>query len=520
MANKLLRSEKGKTIAFLTALNALRIVIQVELYRLGFVSLAADEFSRGMRAAQWSLHPQLNLLLDTRDTWLPLEKYLNGTVLMVWSDVVWAPRLTVFLASALLIVSLFLTIRYLFSNFWIAAASVTFISIHPWFVWLSATPMLDVYYLAFFFTGLYFLVVWLKSARRGYWAIAGVCFLISTGFHVPAWVAINIVNLLTLGYFFKDIRQKNYRHLFQLIGFYFIGNLLILLFSAIQYWDTGKVFLFLSKHTEYSKWYYNGYEVAGWEKLLYYPRLLLENLNPLFWLMVIAGFAFLYRERRQGVWKWTPLVLTLVVLIFDSFMNYLSVPATAAPGRYSLFYVIGLSPYLGYAVYQGVSFLRDRPVRWFRGVFAGMLILLYAANIVLESIRIPRFASEITSDAVSAGTYLNKLLADDPSSRYLLELKYWDFLGVQTTAWHYDNAIYDRIRSEVDRNTVSIIRQDPDGILSYLNETDVRYIVLHDDELKSIAKNLPRVRLIKKFGGWSIYELRRMDTNLNSTDGL
>lgn len=101
-----------------------------------------------------------------------------------------------------------------------------------------------------------------------------------------------------------------------------------------------------------------------------------------------------------------------------------------------------------------------------------------------------------------------------------MELKYWDFLGVQTTAWHYDNAIYDRIRSEVDRNTVSIMRQDPDGILSYLKETNVRYIVLHDDELKSIAKNLPRVRLIKKFGGWSIYELRRMDTNLNSTDGL
>ena len=70
---KLLNAEPKRSFIYLGALVFLKIILQAVLYRRGFISVSADEFSRGITAARWALHPRLNILADLQEVWLPLE---------------------------------------------------------------------------------------------------------------------------------------------------------------------------------------------------------------------------------------------------------------------------------------------------------------------------------------------------------------------------------------------------------------------------------------------------------------
>ena len=217
-----------RIIVFLCVLIVAKVFIQLALYENGFLSVSADEFARGIRAAEWAQNPSIDILSDIKATWLPFEKYLNGSVLLIWPDVIWAPRLTAFLASCFVVIILFLLIDLLFKNSLVAALSVSFVIFQPWFAWLSGTPMLEMYYLLFFFLGVYFFVYGIKNEKMVYWVLAGSSFLVATGFHVQSWVYINLFNLLTIGYFFKNLKQKKFTKVLTLIGFYVLGNALIM----------------------------------------------------------------------------------------------------------------------------------------------------------------------------------------------------------------------------------------------------------------------------------------------------
>jgi hypothetical protein len=79
---KMLRDQMRKRVEHEQSSHAwfiflLRFVIQIALYRSGFIALAADDFGRAIVAARWSVHP-------TRiwpGVWLPLHAYIIGTAL-------------------------------------------------------------------------------------------------------------------------------------------------------------------------------------------------------------------------------------------------------------------------------------------------------------------------------------------------------------------------------------------------------------------------------------------------------
>jgi hypothetical protein len=84
--------------------------------------------------------------------------------------------------------------------------------------------MLEMYYLVFFFTGVYLFIFWVNRDSKGFWFLAGLCFMVSTGFHVQSWVYVNLFNLITVLHLIKCIKQKDTRKIIQLFGFYFFGK--------------------------------------------------------------------------------------------------------------------------------------------------------------------------------------------------------------------------------------------------------------------------------------------------------
>ena len=351
--------EPIRSALFLSLLIVLKLIMQSLLVAEGIIGVSADEFARGIRAAKWSQQPRFDIVADLQATWLPLEKYLNGSVLILWPDVIWAPRATAFVASCILLVALFLLTYFLFDNFMSAALAACFIVSLPWYGRLSGTPMLDIYFLAAFAGGLVLILAWLQESDRGSWFWAGCCFMIAGGFHVQSWTLINLVNLATIPYLIRYRPQKRVNRIQQLIGFYFLGNGIPIAYSVVAYITGGHPLAFLEKHTTYSKWFYGGYEVSISEKVLYYPELIVRNASPALWVLPAVAVVLLLRKEDER-WRLFPLFIAVASLVLSTLLNVLSVPATAAPGRYSLFYLLMLSPYVAYGTVRLFVFAKDR----------------------------------------------------------------------------------------------------------------------------------------------------------------
>lgn len=503
---KICKNEHRCAVVYLISLNVARLVVQVYLFQQGFLSVSADEFARGIRAAKWAQSLNIDVLADVQGIWLPFEKYLNGLTLLIWPDTILAPRATVFIASCLLLVVLYYLVRYLFSSNTAAFLSTLFISFQPWFVWMSGTPMLEMYYFALFFAGLLLLLIWLKEQRRGYWIGAGVCFLLSSGFHVQSWTLINLVNLLTLPTFFSFVRQKEWRTVFNLIGFYFLSNGLIIAFSLFEFLYTGEMFAFLAKHTSYSRWYYDGYNVPALEKFLYYPRLVWGNTNVAIWVGLAVGLAFWVQDKARR-WAIFPLVLTLAGLLLNSTMNIFSGPPSAAPDRYSLFHVIVFSLYVGYGL-DRLMMLKPGSLPKY-GRFATRLgaLLLLVYGLWWSGQRIPNYPQGMSQDSVDVGKAVNSLLATNPGT-FMVELHYWDFLSIELAANHFDDVQYDRLRDSRNRDIPSVFAQDNVTLCQELAVLpDLRYVVLMDTNLKARVEQLSYLEPVQNEGRWTIYQV-------------
>lgn len=492
-------------IVYLLGLNLVRAAVQIYLFQRGFISVAADEFARGILAAKWAKAPTINLSADIQGTWLPFEKYLNGAALLVWPDEIITPRVTVFIASCLLVVIIYGLASFLFASKTTAVASTLFISFQPWFVWMSGTPMLEMYYFALFFAGLLLLLIWLKEQRRGYWFWAGLCFMLSSGFHVQSWTLLDLVNLLTLPALFKYLRQRDQANVLKLIGFYFLSNGLIIAFSLFEFLFTGEMFAFLAKHTSYSKWYYDGYNVPALDKFLYYPRLVWHNANTAVWAGLALGLLFWVRlEARR--WAIFPLLLSLAGLLLNSVMNIFSGPPSAAPDRYALFHIIILSLYVGFGAASLLMLKSDWP-RYGRYAAGLTALLLLAYGLWWGGSRLPDYPQGMSLDSVNVGQTVDTLLAENPGP-FMIELRYWDFLAVELTANHFEDVVYDRVRDTLNRDLPSIFAQDGAALCQTLAQyPDLRYVLLLDEASKTRAEATSYLKALQDEGRWTIYQV-------------
>lgn len=499
---------KGRIIAVLILLVTLKVIVQTALFQDGFISVSADEFARGIRAAQWAQHPSINIINDVNDIWLPFEKYLNGSLLLLWPDAIWAPRATVLIASFLLTIVLFFLVYELFGDYTIATISGLFLIFQPWYAWLSGTPMLEMYYFLFFFLGVYLFILWVKREKTVYCYLAGLSMLVSTGFHVQSWVYINLFNLITVAYLIKIIQQKNIRKIIQLLGFYILGNLLILVFSAVEFLNTGNVFGFLASHTSYSTWFYGGYQESILQKALYYPRLIMNNLSTTAWIFFILALFFLIRDRDRK-WKIYPLIFLLLALTVNSAMNIISVPATAAPGRYSVIYIILISPYLGYAWVEVLGQMRTVSAKTIKYAVIVLSSVLILHTIVWGIQKLLTYPKTISPDAMYTGTFIREKLNQYPENEvpnYMVELVYWEFLGVEITAGYFNEIVYDREYDIYNRDTQSIFLGEIEDLLSVLLAQNVKYIALYSSTTKDVANQLSYLLPIQETSHWKIFE--------------
>jgi 4-amino-4-deoxy-L-arabinose transferase-like glycosyltransferase len=505
--NHLNLSRRSAVVLFMAALTAVRTLLQCQLYRQGFISVSADEFARGLRAFAWSERLRINPLADLISPWPPFEMYLNGLAIRLIGDPLVAPRITVFIASCFLLLVLFALVERLFQSWVTAALSVLFVAAQPWFIWLSGTPMLEIYFLACFIGGLYFLIVWLQEKSGRGWLYAGLLFFLASGFHVQSWAQINLVNLFTLYFLFQFFKRRQFTQVARLLLFWIISNSFILFNGVAEYFATGQLFGILASHTSYSLWYYGGYDVPVSEKLFYFPRIVWRGIPLWGWIAAGVGlFLIFLGESRPS--KLLFLALGAVTLTLASLFNLASGPPSAAPDRYALFYLILLAPYAAYGFYQ-LAVCGRRPVETKEYGWIMALAALFVVLLLQDARAANQFPRGMANDTVETGRWLRQATNEQDllprGKMILLEARYWDFLALELMIGDNDKLLYDREHDYLNRENPSRLLEEAEAVENWLTAGQVSLAAWRDPVLKERADNLPFLIRLQNVGEWAIY---------------
>jgi len=181
-------------------------------------------------------------------------------------------------------------------------------------------------------------------------------------------------------------------------------------------------------------------------------------------------------------------------------------PATAAPGRYSLPFIIFLIPYsaLGiYALFANSGYFTNA---FFRQAFFVILIVTILAVNLRQS---GKFVHRTEKIAVNVGLYLKNLIESETVKRgqsVIVELTdNYDYLSVKLAARHFDRILFDRDYGE-NQNS-EFIAMDENDIVQYLNKNSAKYVAARNDSIKARLGNLNFVHKINQFGDWEIYSV-------------
>lgn len=490
------------------ALLCAKLALGIYLYRLGFLSLSADEYSRGITAARWALDGDLPLGIYM-NAWLPFETYVNGLALKIWDNVIWTPRITVFIFSCALLVYFLKLVQYLFESLVVTLIAGFFLVFNPWFVWLSGTPMLDVYYLAPFVAGLYYVTKWMEERRSVFLLAGGILFFLSTGFHSQGWILVNAANLFVAGFAAGFLRKKNWRAVSETAGFLLLSNLFIVLYLPIERSATGEWLHMFMDHAARTLPYYADYDVGLREKLAYYPRLVYQSASWIVWLFFPVGTYAALRGRRKAAALF-PLAAGLLALAVYSVYNVYSVPAAAAPGRYALPFFILFAPYSALGIYT--LFFRNfrAPIGW---PLRGAAVVLVAYLLWTSFLKLSDYETKGAREAVNVGLFVRDAMESkwpDGNGTIIIERAYWDFLYVRLAVEHFGLVRFDRpITDEYAGTPSDFLSMSDEEILARLKKENARFIIVRDPALKEKLSGLGFIRKARDSDEWVAYEIER-----------
>ncbi len=189
------RNESFYIILFLAAIIALKLGLAYSLWRSGYIEYDADGFTRSVRAWEWH-NGTVKLEVDA---WLPLQFWLNGSLMNLWPDLLRVPRAVNLLCSIGTTINFFFIGRFLFGRI-NGYATALLTALFPWEIWFGLSGMSESLTHFFLSLGLVFLVGWLRDEKAGLgWLVAAsIGFLGATMLRYEAWFY-SAVYLLLVG---------------------------------------------------------------------------------------------------------------------------------------------------------------------------------------------------------------------------------------------------------------------------------------------------------------------------------
>jgi hypothetical protein len=294
-----------------------------------------------------------------------------------------------------------------------------------------------------------------------------------------------VIDFAALWLLLEFCRTKQWSDAALHLGAMPFAHLYILFTLLTTYRETGNPLSFLGSHNEFTMHYYGGYAVSWVTKLIYYPKLLIKESNPIFGTFALYGVILAFEKGTQLRLRFLFLLGITVLGVFSIF-NIFSVPAAAAPGRFALTFYLFLLPYAGFAFARLAEY---PPTTKIRGPEWLVIISIIARCLIgVNQIRQPP-QSRSWNDALRAGYEMSGILERDGGG-YLLQLDDgWEWAGVKLTAGHFDHQFFDRT---FDRFWVlappSLLQADPNAFAAQLRSQHILLMAFHSPELVELAQ--------------------------------
>lgn len=396
---------KNEGLAFGLVIILLFIVRAIVL-ALGFVSVAADEYARTLYAANWAKSPYI---FGETPIWLPVHFHILGLGLKAHYDLFLTPRIVTMIFSFASLGMLYLLARKLF-NRWTALLSILIAGLSNIHVYLSLTPMAEVFYLTFLLGFLYFFFTWLDKNADRHLLIAAFMLALATGVRYESWFTAAVFCFyLGLRWLMGLWKTRSLRPIWLLaIGLVCLIPSAWILRNYIL-WDDPLHFTRL--HTTSAS---GAGPLSDLFLKLAHIELLFQNWT-LICLLAVVGITLSYRFLAHKIWLYlafslTPLVI--VSLLVDGL-------GRAFRPRYIIYYLIPLTPFCAYTIYWVIAAHKQSfHYRWqTRGW--GMLVMMSLYNLWLVYLRFTGHSWMLVGLLAVAGIALSPLL---------LSRKHWFYL--------------------------------------------------------------------------------------------
>ena len=449
----------------------IRCIVQVLLYRAGFVAFTADEFSRTLIAAHWARHPQF----IWSGLWLPFHFYLLGLSLKVYWHLIWTPRFITIAWGLINICLIYLLGKLLSDRRDVGIYCAILLAVNPVHIWLSSTPLSEMPFLVCWLAALCGVAAFFRTERSTYLIVSAVSLAFANGIRYEGWWISALFALVVLGNTAHYLQRK--RATPQVLITSFVALIVVsivplawLVGNAVE---LGNPFAFARGVRDYNQLWY------GREKAYLVYATTFLWIDPLASIAVCGGIIWvLATQRTNGILAYV--VLTVAPLLIYLVLQQGQVEPTFNHQRYQALYIFVTYPL---AMLFLLRLVQRVPWRRVAGLMSVIVLLVLSGRQFVTTFDFPR---DPVLEGYALGQHIN-ILRGTKQEPALVELSYWHYLAAPVGANDLDNILYDRA-PVASRSTTSAFVQAPSQAKQCVVALNIRLVAARTLEVKQAVE--------------------------------
>jgi Dolichyl-phosphate-mannose-protein mannosyltransferase len=475
-----------------------RLILQVFLFRDGFLAITADDFGRIIQdAVPWVSDPST---IHLYGVWLPFYKIIYGLGIIVYRNLLVTPRILSTIFGILSILLIYRTTKLLFHKTGIGIISATLFAFSPMGVWLASTSLSEMPYILFVLASLFYYLHYLNTRKSSYLYTSCLFLGLTTGLRYEGWWLGVFMSTYIL---FDQWRARKTKEGFR-IPFGTIILSLALIWTFPICWMLGNYFhyqnpvWFIGDISNYkTRWYGVGIDYFQYLKTIL-------RFDPVGLFLILVAFVISFRQKKTPSMKFY-MVISLLPLILFIFLH----GGRSEPPRNLLRY---MAPYM-ICFYPLIGFISDRLIMVINmsigrnAAISIAIILAILSGLIIEDFR---YSNDPAALGVAVGeeiAHQREFVSVDAAMPVMIELIHWDFLAIHSGANDVDWIMYDRPTGLPGRDAPSLFVTDLDQALACINYYHIKLVVVKSEDIKNILTTELHLTPDNTINGYSFYKV-------------
>lgn len=489
--------KKRWIITTLIALCLLRIIIHVSLYVTGFRMLMADDAARVINAALWVKGIQSIWY----GAWLPFQSIIIGIFIKLYWNLLFVPWVLSIVLGLLSVISFYFLSMEILNNKIYANISTFLLATNHVHIWLSSVPLSEIYIDLFIFIALAATFRWIKDRNLIYVLISSIAMFIANGIRYESWIISIILCIYQQYIILKSIRYHVKSVIYSTINLFPLVIIIIWLLLNKFYVGDYYYFSHLTDYIVHIR--YNFYDMNySYQGLMGYSKYLLLS-DPI----VVCIFPILFIKTIKYLTQVQKLYFFILLFyVLSVFVGRNKIEGTEAN-------FVRYSSLLIFLVYP--LFIQSLRLSFKNLNLAYKYKLLLIIIFIYQLIFVFKFQNDMSSVGIKVG---NEILNGKKylTGKYLVELKYWDFLALHVGYNGFENIYYDKSHNWFGKYTNSIF--ETADLKQCFEDNSISLLVVNSDFAKNKIKQEIGIKPYKNIASYSFYRLPPHSNNINKVN--